>query len=37
MSAQEILVTVPSQVAMPRGAQWAASFVLWLLRRGGVR
>lgn len=33
MSASEILVTVPPRVTAPRGAQWAASFMLWLLRR----
>ncbi len=36
-SASNILVTVPPRVTMPRGARWAANFMLWLLRRGGVR
>jgi hypothetical protein len=34
MSAQEILVTVPRPVAMPRGARWAARFAVAVAQRG---
>jgi hypothetical protein len=37
MSVHEGLFTVPHQVAMPRGAQWAARFAVWLLHKGHKR
>jgi hypothetical protein len=35
MSARQILVTVPRPVVVPRGAQWAARFAVWLLHKDG--
>jgi hypothetical protein len=34
MASDKIRVTVPRRATTPRGAQWAANFVVWLWRWG---